>query len=204
MALAKYNSSSSPAVARERLSTRAEAGFSLVETLVATTMLALALTALAELLVISVKNNAVAKNGTFTSVLATQKMEQLRSLTYGFDLLGLPISDTTTDTAVSPETPTGGKGLAPSSTNTLRASTDGYVDYLDPYGQSLGGGTVIPDNTAYIRRWMIEPMPTNPNNTIVIQVLVTRRRDRGTADAGSVARAPEEARLITVKTRKAQ
>jgi len=181
-----------------------ESGFSLVETLVATTMLAVALTALAELLVISVKNNAVAKNGTFTSVLAAQKMEQLRSLTYGFDVLGLPVSDTTTDTAVSPETPTGGTGLAPSPTNTLRANTNGYVDYLDPYGKSLGGGTVIPDNTSYIRRWMVEPLPTNPNNTIILQVLVTRRRDRGTADAGSVARAPEEARLITVKTRKAQ
>ena len=191
------------AVARARFS-RAEAGFSLVETLVATTMLAVALTALAELLVISVKNNAVAKNGTFTSVLAAQKMEQLRGLTYGFDVLGLPVSDTTTDTAVSPETPTGGTGLAPSPTNTLRANTNGYVDYLDPYGKSLGGGTVIPDNTSYIRRWMVETLPTNPNNTIILQVLVTRRRDRGTADAGSVARAPEEARLITVKTRKAQ
>lgn len=207
MALAKYrlsNSESGRSVTRRRFSRRAEAGFSLVETLVATTMLAMALTALAELLVISVRNNAVAKNGTFTSVLATQKMEQLRSLTYGFDLLGLPINDTTTDTSVTPETPVGGKGLAPSTTNTLRANTDGYVDYLDLYGRSLGGGTVIPDNTSYIRRWMVEPLPTNPNNTLIIQVLVTRRRDRGTADIGSVARAPEEARLITVKTRKAQ
>ena len=75
---------------------------------------------------------------------------------------------------------------------------------IDPQGNPLGGGTVVPDNTAYIRRWLIEPLPTNPNNTLIIQVLVTRRRDRGTADAGSVARAPDEARLITVKTRKAQ
>jgi hypothetical protein len=167
-------------------------------------MLAVALTALAELFAISVKNNAVAKNGTFTSVLASQKMEQLRSLTYGFDVLGLPVTDTTTDTSVSPETPTGGTGLAPSPTNTLRESTDGYVDYLDANGVMLGGGTVIPNNTAYIRRWFVEPLPTNPNNTLVLQVLVTRSRNRGAADIGSVARGPEEARLITVKTRKAQ
>jgi prepilin-type N-terminal cleavage/methylation domain-containing protein len=179
-------------------------GFSLVETMVATTLLAVALTALAELFAVSVKNNNVARNGTFTSVLAAQKMEQLRGLTWGFDTLGLPISDISTDTAKSPEFPTGGKGLAPSPSNTLRANTDGYVDYLDGNGVSLGGGTVIPDGTAYIRRWLIEPLPTNPNNTLIIQVLVTRRRDRGTADAGSVARAPEEARMITVKTRKAQ
>ena len=209
MALEKYkfNNSSqataSLAVPRPRRQ-RAEAGFSLVETLVATTLLAVALTALAQLFAISVRNNAVAKNGSFASVLAAQKMEQLRGLTWGFDVLGLPISDTTTDTAVTPETPTGGKGLAPAITNTLRTNTDGYVDYVDAYGNSLGGGTVIPNNTAYIRRWMIEPLPTNPNNTLILQVLVTRNRNRGTADLGSVARAPEEARLITVKTRKAQ
>lgn len=191
MALAKYRFSK-------------ESGFSLVETLVATLMLAMALTSLAELFAISVKNNAVARNGTFTSVLAAQKMEQLRALTWGFDVLSLPISDTSTDTAVSPQVPTGGKGLSPSPSNTLRANTNGYVDYVDPQGVILGGGTVIPDNTAYIRRWLIEPLPTNPNNTLIIQVLVTRRRDRGIADVGSVARAPEEARLITVKTRKAQ
>ena len=197
MALAKYKFN-------RRFFTRAEAGFTLVETLVATTMLAVALTALAELFAISVKNNAVAKNGTFTSVLAAQKMEQLRGLTYGFDVLGLPITDTTTDTSVSPETPTGGTGLAPSPANTLRESTDGYVDYLDKNGIALGGGTVVPTNTAYIRRWFVEPLPTNPNNTLILQVLVTRSRNRGAADIGSVARAPEEARLITVKTRKAQ
>ena len=181
-----------------------DGGFSLVEVMIATTLLAMSLTALAQLFAISVKNNAVAKNGTFTQILAAQKMEQLRGLTWGFDPLGLPVSDVSTDTTVAPETATGGKGLAPSPTNTLQANTDGYVDYIDPQGNPLGGGTVVPDNTSYIRRWLIEPLPTNPNNTLIIQVLVTRRRDRGPADAGSVARAPDEARLITVKTRKAQ
>lgn len=202
MALAKYKFNNNDRRTSGRA--KAQAGFSLVEVMVATTMLAVALTSLAELFALSVKNNAVARNGTFTSILATQKMEQLRGLTWGFDTLGLPISDTSTDTAVSPELPNGGKGLSPSPSNTLRANTNGYVDYLDAYGASLGGGTVIPNNTAYIRRWMVEPLPTNPNNTLILQVLVTRRRDRGIADTGSVARAPEEARLITVKTRKAQ
>ena len=42
------------------------------------------------------------------------------------------------------------------------------------------------------------------NNTLIIQVLVTPRRIRGTpADTGAVARLPEEARIVTVKTRKA-
>ena len=191
------------AVARVGLR-HAEAGFSLVETLVATAILASALVALAELFGIAVKTNQTSRTNTFAAILAEQKIEQLRGLTWGFDAIGLPLSDTTTDTAVSPEAPTGGTGLTPATSNTLRASTNGYVDYLDAFGVQLGGGTVPPAGTAYIRRWMIEPLPTNPNNTLIIQVLVTRRRDRGTADLGSVARAPDEARFVTVKTRKAQ
>lgn len=181
-----------------------ESGFTLIETLVATGILAVALTALAQMFAISVQNNLVARNAGFTSILAVQKMEQLRGLTYGFDTLGLPITDSSTDTSVTPEAATGGTGLAPSPSNTIRASTNGYVDYLDHNGTSLGGGTVVPDGAAFIRRWMVEPLPTNPNNTVILQVLVTRSRDRGTANTGSVARAPEEARLVTVKTRKAQ
>ena len=50
------------------------------------------------------------------------------------------------------------------------------------------------------RRWSIEPLPTNPNNTLIIQVLVTPNRVRGAADAGSVGRLAGEARMMTVKT----
>jgi len=185
--------------------TRNDSGFSLVEVMIATGLLASALVALAQLFAVATQSNKIAKSGTFTEILAEQKMEQLRALAWGFDPLGLPVSDTSTDTATSPEKLTGGKGLSPSPNNTLQANTDGYVDYLDPRGNVLGdGGTVIPDGTAFIRRWYVEPLPTNPNNTLILQVLVTRNRDRGTADVGSVRRLPEEARLITVKTRKAQ
>jgi hypothetical protein len=56
----------------------------------------------------------------------------------------------------------------------------------------------------YLRRWSVEPLPTNPNNTIIIQVLVSRIRDRGAADNGRVARLAEEARVMSIKTRKSQ
>jgi hypothetical protein len=39
------------------------------------------------------------------------------------------------------------------------------------------------------------------SSAFIVQVLVTRRRDRGVADQGAVARAPEEARVITVLRR---
>jgi hypothetical protein len=95
-------------------------------------------------------------------------------------------------------------GLSPSPAGTLAENSDGYVDYLDSNGCSLGGGSVMPANTAYIRRWSVEPLPTNPNNTLILQVLVTRHVDRGpdaAADA-AVRRLPDEARFVGVKTRK--
>jgi hypothetical protein len=172
--------------------------------LVATTILTVALSALAQLFAIATNANTGAKSTTFAALLAQQKMEQLRGLTWGFDPLGLPLSDTTTNVTVVPETMTGGKGLSPSPAGSLGANTDGYCDFLDKYGKPLGGGTTPPANTMYIRRWSVEPLPTNPNNTLVFQVLVTRSRNRGDADtAASVRRLPDEARIISVKTRKA-
>lgn len=203
MALAKSNFSHK-SHARCRCSRGAEAGFSIVEVMVATGLLASALVALAQLFAIATQTNASARNSTLTMVLAEQKIEQLRALQYTFDRVGLPVQDTETDLAVYPPTATGGKGLSPHTDNTLQANTEGYVDYLDPSGRTLGGGTVIPDGTAFIRRWSVEPLPTNPNNVIILQVLVTRQRNRGTGDAGSVSRGSDEARLMTIKSRKVQ
>jgi len=55
-----------------------------------------------------------------------------------------------------------------------------------------------------VTRWSVTPLPTNPNNTLVLQVLVTRNKDRGQANEGNVRRLAEEARIIAVRTRKAQ
>ena len=208
MALAKFSWTAS----RERAASSAEAahvsgregGFSLLEVLVATTLMAVGLTALAQLFAVSTKSNHSAKTTTYAAVLAQQKMEQLRGLTWGFDNLGLPLTDTTTDTSVVPEQSNGGTGLSPSPANSLGQNTTGYVDYIDKDGKLLGTGTTVPGNAVYIRRWSVEPLPTNPNNTIVLQVLVTRWRNRGTADTVTgTGRLPDEARIISVKTRKA-
>jgi prepilin-type N-terminal cleavage/methylation domain-containing protein len=181
-------------------------GFSLIETLVATTIMSVALASLAQLFLISTKANQSARITTNASVLAQQKMEQLRGLTWGFDIIGLPLSDTTSDLTVVPEQPQGGPGLTPSPDGSLRNNFDGYCDFLDGRGQSLGGGSVAPVNTVYVRRWSVEPLPTNPNNTLILQVMVTRWRARGVADiedTGGGRRLPDEARVISVKTRKA-
>jgi hypothetical protein len=179
-------------------------GFSLAEVIIATGLLAAALVSLAQLIGIAVQSNTSARNTTFATVLAEQKLEQLRALAWGFDVSGLPVSDTTTNTAVTPETPNGGTGLSPSPATSLQENTPGWVDYIDGYGNILGTGQNPPAGALYFRRWSVEPLPTNPNNTLILQVLVGRIRDRAQADQGNVERLPEEARVITVKTRKAQ
>jgi len=160
---------------------------------------------LAQLFFMSTRTNAMAKNTSLTAILAQQKMEQLRALEWGFDALGLPSNDTSTNTAVVPETQNGGTGLSPSPPGTLNQNTVGWVDYVDKFGNSLGGGTSSPPtNTMYVRRWSVEPLPTNPNNTLVLQVMVTPMGNRAGNDlTTNVSRNPQEARLISVKTRKA-
>jgi type II secretory pathway pseudopilin PulG len=182
-----------------------DAGFSIIESMIAIGLLATALVTLAQMFGLSTRGNVGARNTTYAAVLAEQKVEELRALTWGFDSAGLPLSDTTSNTAVSPELTTGGMGLEPSPLSALQENTDGYVDYVDNYGNKVGtGGQEPPGAAVYTRRWSITPLPTNPNNTLIIQVLVTKNRNRGAADEGAVARLPEESRLVTVKTRKAQ
>src|SRR3954470_5059940 len=203
MALAKLSSTDNGALsARLPRDSGREAGFSLLEVLVASTIMAVALTTLAQLFVMSTNANTGAKTTTYAAVLAQQKMEQLRGLAWGFDTVGLPVTDISTDISVVPEQPAGGTGLAPG--GSLGQNIRGYCDFVDKNGNPLGTGTTPVAGTVYIRRWSIEPLPTNPNNTIILQVLVTRLRNRGTADtATGTGRLPDEARMVSVKTRKA-
>ncbi len=172
--------------------------------MVASLILTTGVLALAQLFALSTTSNLSAKNTTFTAVLAEQKIEELRGLTWGFDRSGLPVSDTASDTASTNDATAGGTGLSPAPGAALQENTAGWVDYLDQFGRKLGGGANPPAGAVYARRWSVEPLPTNPNNTLIMQVLAFRLRERGDADLGAVSRLPDEARLVTVKTRKAQ
>ena len=162
----------------------------------------------AQLFAVATKSNLGAKGQTSTTLLATQKMEQLRGLSWGFDTsgMGLPLSDTTTDLTVDPPT-NGGTGLNPSPGGTLQANTAGFADFLDQYGNWVGTGSTPPPTAVYIRRWSIEPLPTNPNNTLVFQVLVTKvvtEQLRAAGAGGTRWRLHDDAWVVTVKTRKSQ
>ena len=177
-------------------------GFSLMEVMVAACLLAVSLATLAHLLVIGIQSNLGARRMSEATVLAQQKLEELRSLAWGFDERGIPVTDTTSDTTVDPVQPAGGTGLSASPASALQTNTAGFVDYVDRSGHKLGGGASPPPNAIFTRRWAIQPLTADPDRTLLIQVLVTPHFARGAADAGAVHRLPGEARLITVRTRK--
>jgi hypothetical protein len=181
-----------------------ENGSTLIEVLIAMVIMVTGVLSMSQLFLISTMNNTSSRNDTYATVLAEQKLEQLRALAYGFDMAGLPVSDVDSDTSVSPTAPGGGTGLQPSPPTALQDNVPGFVDHLNAQGAIVGNGANAPPTAMYTRRWSVEPLPTNPNNTIVIQVLVTPHRVRGTADQGNVARLLGESRVMTVKTRKAQ
>jgi type II secretory pathway pseudopilin PulG len=186
---------------------RSSSGFSLAEVLISMGILTAVSLGVAQLFAVSTRANLVARGQTSTTAMAEQKLEQLRALTWGFDTSGqgLPVSDTTTNLAVDPPSPTGG-GLNPSPTDALEENTPGYVDFLDAHGQYVGTGVTPPGTAAFVRRWSIRPLPTNPNNTLVLQVLVTPVSNEGSrvATGAPRQRMPGDALLVSVKTRKSQ
>ena len=177
-------------------------GFSVVEVLVATAIMASALVGLAQLFLISTRANMSARTATMASVLAQQKMEQLRGLAWTFNAAGQAVSDFAANLTVVPERPGGGVGLSASPAGALGANTAGYVDYLDRTGNWVGTGAQPVPGTVYIRRWSITPVPMDPNNLIVLQVRVLHVNGRAAAPRDG-ARLPDDSHVVCLRARRA-
>jgi hypothetical protein len=180
-------------------------GFSLVEAVIAAGLVTVATLSGIGLVMMTRRANLGATTAGIVSILSAQKMEQLRSLAWGYDSAGLPIADTTSEVAVVPLQGDGGPGLSASPPGTLKQNTEHYCDFVDERGRWIGGGTTPPPGTVYVRRWEIAPLPSDPD-TLLIQVLAFRWRNFRTGSAEiagqNARRLPDEARLITLKTRK--
>jgi type II secretory pathway pseudopilin PulG len=192
-------------MARAKYSFSNSDGFSLMEVVVSIGLLTVVSLGVAQLFATSTRANLTARGSTSTTALAEQKMEQLRSLTWGFDDQGqgLPVTDTTSNIAVSPMAQNG-SGLNPSPADSLEHNAPGFVDFLDANGQWVGTGSTVPRTAVYIRRWSIQPVPTNPNNTLVLQVLVTpvSNEQARVESQYTRTRMAGDALITSVKTRK--
>jgi hypothetical protein len=150
-------------------------GFSIVEAAAAIAIMTGGIVALAQLLAIATTNNRLARNTSVTTLLAEQKMEELRAASW--------------DT------------VSPSPGDSLDADRAGFVDYVDEHGAVLTSGGSPPSGTVYVRRWSIAPLPVDPGRTCVLQVLVTPSLVR--RGGALAARMPGDARLVTLRTRRA-
>ena len=182
-----------------------DAGLTLIEVCVGMVVLSIAALGSAGLSSVALKAVTAARNQTTATVLAAQKMEQLRALAFRFIDSGVlvPLTDTITDLSPDPMAG-GGAGLSSSPAGTLLTNTAGYVDYLDKHGVWTGNGGAPPAAAVFIRRWNVAPLPSSSADALVLRVLVTTvARDRQASLAPPRRRLAGDAMLVTVLARKA-
>lgn len=177
-------------IARRLAST---SGAALVEVLVASGLLVLVATGVAPVMAQAVRASFSARTATMAAVLTAQKIEQLRSLTWGVTADGIPMSDVTTDLSTEPGNDAG-PGLGASPPGTLEENMPPYVDYLDGMGMWAGHGASPPASAVYVRRWSVQPLAGDPD-TLVLQAMVTTAR----AFPGPSA---VQSRLVSLRTRR--
>ena len=112
-------------------------GFSLLETLFATTILTVAVMSLAQVIAVTTRANAAARVSALESMLAGQKLEQLRAFEW--------------------------TALAPSPSDALDRDVDGCVDWLD----ANGGPVLRAAAARFVRRWSIAAIPESPDTLVL-------------------------------------
>ncbi|MBZ5568305.1 MAG: hypothetical protein LAN64_10710 [Acidobacteriia bacterium] len=148
---------------------RWQAGVTLLETMIATSILLVGVVGLMGLLSVSVLQNAnQGENATRTTEYAQDKMESLMALTF---------NDGSTDTRTYPAAATGGTGLggtmaASATVGGLNAGSpvSSYVDYLNSTGTLSTSST----GAVYIRVWRITTDSTARVKTITVVAAATR------------------------------
>ena len=134
------------------------AGFTLIETVFALTILMIVAAGVMPLALVAVK--ATENQGHLaarTTEYAQDKLEQLMALSYG---------DSVTDTRVFPATDLGGSGLTIGGSSNPGTPKNLYVDYLDINGNVLAGNA--PANWYYMRAWQITSPRANLKQITVI------------------------------------
>jgi prepilin-type N-terminal cleavage/methylation domain-containing protein len=150
-------------------------GFTLVEVLVALTLLAASLLVVAQLMVVAARAGDASREASLATALAAQKIDQLRTLAWGVEPDGTLRTDLESDVAYWPARPSGGAGLSLSPPGSLAADTAGYVDYLDANGRWVGAGVLPPGPAVFARRWAVEAAHPACPATLILRAAVWRR-----------------------------
>lgn len=143
-----------------------QAGFSLIETVMALSLLLIVALGLLPLGIIATtttenQGHLMAR----TTEYSQDKLEQLMALSYG---------DSTSDTRVFPATDTGGTGLTVGGSADPAAPVALYVDYLDLNGTLVPSvGTTAPDGWFYKRVWQISSPSANLKQITVTAIVKT-------------------------------
>ena len=133
---------------------KGDEGTTVVETIIALSILVVAIMGLLGMVTMTAK---LTEDQGHLAARATEyaqdKMEQLLALKYG---------DTTSNTAVFPVALAGGTGLANGGSSVANAPAAGYVDWLDVSGNLLiSNGVGAPANWFYKRVWQVSPAAAN-------------------------------------------
>jgi hypothetical protein len=136
--------------------TAAAGGFTLVEVLVASTTLVVALAALAQLLTMAALATRRARLLTLAAVLAQDKLEGL-----------LPQAAIDGPLSASPP-------------GTLTQNIDRYYELLDASGNAIAGGSSASAAGSFVRRWSIEPLSTTGPPLVAMQVVIAAPQRFGT------------------------
>lgn len=174
-------------------------GFALLEVLIASALIATIAAGATLLVSMALRASRQSRVRTIAALLASEKMEQLRSLTWTHvttpaPAISMSYSDLTTDLSNSPATDDG-PGLLTSPAGTLTANVVGYVDYLDANGRWIGHGPSAPAPAVYIRRWAVRSLAADPDNILVLEVVAGTRGASGVLLSDTV-------RLVSIEARK--
>jgi hypothetical protein len=173
-----------------------ERGFALLDALIATTVVVTVTSGVATLLTWSAHAAATAGTQTIATLLARQKLEQLAALEWSVDADGVLHSDDTTTVAVDPMRDSG-PGLQPSLASTVDLDTPEYMDFVAADGAWRGNRPPPAAGAAFIRRWSVVPVSTDPVHSLIVTVSV---RPLSEASRGSQV-VSSGATLQTVRTR---
>jgi prepilin-type N-terminal cleavage/methylation domain-containing protein len=135
-------------------------GFTLIEVLVAMALLVAVAVGLLDLLLRASLLSRSDRQQTIALALALERLDQLRSLSWGLGAseAPAPVADLVTDLS-GPSFSGAGPGLSEAPGDTLTSIVPGWVDYADEGGGWVGQGGRPPVGTTFVRRWNVSRVP---------------------------------------------